>query len=137
LAAIMILALMFQITVLTVLLMALALVAHTVLSYVDVSFTLPRRHISAFEQHVHGFLEVIPIIAVCLLVILNWEILTLGNSNGLLIRLKDEPLQREQALLLLGSYFVLAGVPVLEELLRTRRAEMKRTATAMRTVPSD
>jgi hypothetical protein len=38
------------------------------------------------------------------------------------LRLKDQPLPTSQSILLLGSFFLLAGLPVFEELFRTRRA---------------
>ncbi len=112
-------AVLFEITRTVLVLMALAVVAHTALSFLDVSYTLGRRHISTLEQHVHGLLNVIPAVAVCLLAILNWDSLQ-GSPGGLL--LKQQPLSVLHRAALLGSFAVLAGIPVFEELLRTQRA---------------
>jgi hypothetical protein len=57
----------------SVLLLAVAgVVAHSITAYVDVRYALPRRHVSPFEQYVHAFLIVLPIIALALMVILHW-----------------------------------------------------------------
>lgn len=99
-------------------------VAHTVLSFIDVSYTLGRRHISTSEQHAHGLLDVVPLVAVGLLAILNWHTLV-GPSTDSAIRWKDDPLAVTDVAVLLGSFGVLAGGPVLEEWLRAHRARLK------------
>jgi hypothetical protein len=116
-------AVLFEITLGIFAVMALAVIAHTALSLWDVSYTLGRRHISAFEQHVHGFMDVIPFMAVCLLALMYWDTLAVPDANWPMLRWKDNPLTTPQIALLLGSFFVLAGVPVAEEWLRTRRAQ--------------
>ncbi|HEY4368706.1 MAG TPA: hypothetical protein VGN07_15835 [Steroidobacteraceae bacterium] len=102
----------------SLLFMGIALAAHTALAFVDVSYTIGRRYISPLEQMVHGFMDVLPLVAFALLVILN-----LSHP------VPDDALQpawhmvtTSKGILLFGSYLVLAGAPVLEELLRTRRA---------------
>lgn len=122
-AATFVMAVVMHITAVVLVLMLIAVVAHTVLSFIDVSYTMKRRHISTFEQHVHGFLDVVPIVAVGLLAVLHWETLTFAEPDSL--RLKDEPLSPPQIGILLGSFFVLAGTPILEEWLRTIRAAAK------------
>jgi hypothetical protein len=117
-------AVLLQITLPVVIALVLLVVAHTVLSFIDVSYTLGRRHISASEQHAHGLLNVIPLIAVALLAILNWQTM-LAPSSGPVVRLKDEPLPATHVAMLLGSFSVLAGGPVIEEWLRTYRARVK------------
>jgi hypothetical protein len=86
-----------------------------VLSYVDVAYTHRRRYISPLEQHVHGFLDVLPIVAVCLL-----AVLVLNDPSpvtGFATRLQAAS-TRELALLI-GTFVVVAGGPVVEEFLRT------------------
>ncbi|HTE42291.1 MAG TPA: hypothetical protein VK629_15820 [Steroidobacteraceae bacterium] len=101
----------------TVIAIGLAIVAHTVLSFIDVAYTQGRRHISPFEQHVHGFLDVIPVAALGLIAALNWP--AIQNSSWTIEARGDLPTFGTSVLI--GSYFVLAGVPILEELLRTQR----------------
>jgi hypothetical protein len=99
-----------------VVLVAMAIL-HTVLAYVDVAYTEKRRYISPLEQHAHGFMDVLPIVAVLLLGVLGWERLaefgwTVTPRSGL---------SALEAWLLCGSFIVLAGGPVLEEFVRTAR----------------
>jgi Trk-type K+ transport system membrane component len=110
------LAVFFDTTRLAVVSMLLAAVAHTVLSYVDVRYTDQRRYISPFEQHVHAFLVVLPLVGVALLAILFWPD---GSRWDLSWRNPSmPPLARW---LLVASVLVLAGAPVIEELMRTYR----------------
>jgi hypothetical protein len=86
---------------------------HTVLSFIDVHYTLPRRHISALEQHVHGFLDVLPWVACALWILMNLHMHDSGTNAW--------RVEGQGTLLLLISYAVLAGVPVIVELRRTLR----------------
>jgi hypothetical protein len=109
--------------------MGSAAILHTALSAVDVSYTEKRRYISPFEQHVHGFLDVLPLVAVALLGILYWpDVLDAGPD----FRWKQPMLERSQRFLLLGSLLVLGGIPVFEELARTYRVRSTSAADARR-----
>jgi len=103
-------------------LMVAACLVHTALSFVDVSHTIGRRYISTLEQHVHGFLNVIPFVAIALLAILEWD--TLSASGSVHWRPDGEPLSRRQQAGLLASFVVLAGAPIVEEWTRSRRAAL-------------
>lgn len=120
-AVIFIAAVVLEVTLAVLIAMIIAAIAHTVLSFIDVSYTMRHRHISTLEQHVHGLLDVIPIVAVGLLAILYWEEIAL--ANGAPLRLKDEPLSNVEVGVLLGSFGVLAGIPIFEEWFRSRRSE--------------
>jgi hypothetical protein len=98
-------------------------ITHSVLAYIDVSYTLPRRPIGALEQLAHDYLEVLPLVVVALLAVIHW------------------PLQRTPwfawrgsfgwgEAFLLASFAILAGVPVFEEFWRTMRARRSRPAAA-------
>lgn len=106
-----------EITLAVLVLMLAAACVHTVLSFVDVSYTIGRRRITVLEQHVHGVLNVLPFMAVALFAMLNWNELLTGSA----LRWKDAPLAPQQQLILIGSFVILAGAPVLEELFRTRQ----------------
>lgn len=99
-------------------LIVVLVVVHSVLAHMDVSYTDGRRHISPFEQLVHGFMDVLPLVAVALIGVLHWSAIT-GPLDGPLLSLRA-PLDLGRVLLV-GSFAVLAGVPILEELARTRR----------------
>ena len=96
---------------------ALAGIAHTALSYADVRFTQPRRHISPLEQHAHAFLDVLPIVAIACWIVIEWPIAD-GSSR---VALREPGLREGELAAVLIGIFVLGGGPVLEELWRTLR----------------
>jgi hypothetical protein len=97
--------------------------AHSALAFIDVSYTQSRRLITPLEQLAHNYMEVLPLVAVLLLAVIHWPLSAtpwfawrggLGWSEALF----------------LGSFVVLSGAPVLEELWRTSRAQGVRTVDA-------
>jgi hypothetical protein len=106
------------ITPLVLVLIAAFVGAHSVLAFRDVAYTQGRRFISPLEQHVHGYMEVLPIVAVGLLIVLSWDEM---HASPWTLRWKSPLRSPAEALALLGSFFLLAGTPIVEELIRTRR----------------
>lgn len=98
--------------------MAILVLAHSVLAHMDVSYTDGRRYISPLEQHIHGFMDVLPLVAVAIFGVLHWNEISAGLKSPLLSLATPVTSAR---ILLLASFAVLAGVPILEELVRTRR----------------
>lgn len=90
---------------------------HTVLAHLDVSFTDGKRYISPFEQLVHGFMDVLPLVALAIFGVLHWQPIGAGLEGAALTPVHLDP----SRLWLLASFTVLAGVPILEELVRTLR----------------
>src|SRR5688572_7726329 len=62
-----------EVTALTLLIMLLSLLSHQAVSLWDTSYSQPRRFISPIEQQVHGFLELVPLFALTIVVVLEWE----------------------------------------------------------------
>jgi hypothetical protein len=127
LGAALLLATLLMMTPIVLVLIVTAVLGHSVLSYIDVSYTQPRRHISPLEQHAHGFLDVRPLIAVALVAALNWHQIRVGFWT---LQSRNPALPTLLLVLLLGSYFLLAGAPILEELLRTLKWREASTSTA-------
>jgi hypothetical protein len=123
-----VLAAVFALRGITLALASLLLVAHTALSYMDVHYTQPRRHISALEHHVHAFLVVLPITAVALLAVLDAQLTVVDGAASW--RVRDASNGRPLAVLLL-SLLLFGGLPLLEEWWRARRARA-RAAVASR-----
>ena len=97
--------------------MIVAVLAHSVLAHLDVSYTDGQRYISPFEQLVHGFMDVLPLVAVAIFGVLHWQEISAGPAGAsLTVRPPDAA-----RLWLLAGFTVLAGTPILEELVRTRR----------------
>lgn len=92
-------------------------IAHSVLAHIDVSYTDGRRHISPFEQLVHGFMDVLPLVAVALVGVLHWPEITASPVSPI-FSMQSPDLA---AVLLVASFAVLSGAPILEELARTYR----------------
>jgi hypothetical protein len=61
-----------------------AVLAHEATAIWDVSYAEPRRRVVPAEQHVHSFLEVLPVIAASFLAVLHW------NQARALVRAGDE-----------------------------------------------
>jgi hypothetical protein len=102
-------------------------IAHLLLSYFDVRYTERLRYISPFEQHIHAFLDVIPLAAIAVWVVLEWS----QGRESWSIALREPMLSATQITLLLVSVCVVAGGPILEEFVRTMRARVQReTQTA-------
>jgi hypothetical protein len=109
-------AVLLQITTAVFVVLVVLVVAHSVLSYIDVHYTDGRRRILPIEQTVHGFMEVLPLTAVAVLGVQHWQEIRGGSMTLALTAAVDR-----DRVLLLTSFVVLAGAPVLEELLRTLR----------------
>lgn len=60
-----------EINALVMALIILLVLAYTLTGYWDIAYTAPRRSISPLEQHVHSYLEIIPIAAAGIVAILN------------------------------------------------------------------
>lgn len=103
--------------------MLLLVIAHSALAFTDVSYTLGRRRILAVEQLVHGYMEVLPWVALVLLGILH---LASSREGAQPFALKASI--SAEHFLLFASFLVLAGAPIAEEWVRTVRAARFSTA---------
>jgi hypothetical protein len=91
---------------------------HSVISFVDVSYTDGRRRIPPIEQFAHGLMDVLPLVAVAMLGVEHWREIRTGPNAIVLAG----PVSGRH-LLTLSSFVLLAGVPIFEELWRTSRAD--------------
>lgn len=93
--------------------LTVAVVLHTVLAYLDVRYTQPKRYVSPLEQQAHSFMEVLPIIAVMLLAVLGLE------ATGAALNMREMGWPTG---LVVASFILFAGMPVFEERWRIARA---------------
>jgi hypothetical protein len=103
--------------------MVALVLAHSVLAHMDVSYTDGRRYISPLEQHVHGFMDVLPLVAVSLFGVLHWEAIGAGLTTRIVSLAMPVT---SGSVLLITSFALLSGAPILEELWRTRRNRFER-----------
>ena len=106
---------------------ASAFVAHELTAIWDVSYAESRRRVTPTEQHIHSFLEVIPLMATSLLFALHWDQAEALTGKGAEtprfgLRGKRHPLSRRYTAGLLGSLGLFLALPYAEEFLRCWRA---------------
>ncbi|HET9864844.1 MAG TPA: hypothetical protein VFP37_15480 [Steroidobacteraceae bacterium] len=68
-----VLGLFLRIDALVLVLMAAGVIAHMAVSLWDTSDAQPRRFISPLEQQIHSYLEMLPVFALALIVLLHWN----------------------------------------------------------------
>jgi hypothetical protein len=131
--------LFFEINALIFAVMIVAFLAHEATALWDVSYAIKQRHVSPFEQHVHSFLEMIPLMAGLIVAIQHWgqflALFGLGSETARFsLQLKSEPLPLLYIVLVLGSTLLLDLLPYLEELWRGIRARspLSRSSTLRR-----
>jgi hypothetical protein len=124
-------ALFFEINALIILLGIIAFLLHEATALWDVSFAMRYRKISAFEQHVHSFLEIIPLLALSCMILLHWnQFLVLVGSNtepaDFALRLKSQPLPVSYIVILLIAIALLQILPYMQELVRSLASRRER-----------
>lgn len=110
-----VLGLYLEVTALLLAIMAAGVLAHMAVSLWDTSYAQPRRLISPLEQQIHSWLEMMPLFALALVVVLHWDALTHPTWS---FSRRAQPLP--------GTLLVLAGLAlgqlmILEELFRCLR----------------
>lgn len=126
-------ALLFEINALVIGIMLFALIVHEATALWDVYYAHTRRYISPWEQHVHSFLEVLPIMAVSFVTVLYWNqflaLLSLGpESPRFVFELKTNALSFSYLVALFGSIALFIVLPYGEELWRCLSAARQRPA---------
>lgn len=119
------LGMLFAITTTVVATMALLVLAHAVVGYLDTRQAYPRRPILPFEQHVHSVLDMAPWIALGLVVAATWPAAIAGEWS---LALRDPPLPARAWLMVLLPAAVLAGLPAVMEWRAAWRARASRTS---------
>jgi hypothetical protein len=102
------------------------LAVHELTAIWDVAYADDRREVTPTEQHVHGFLERVPLMATAFLTVLHWDqarsmVARRGKADWKLKR-KRRQLGRGYRAGLLAAVAALVALPYGEELLRCARA---------------
>lgn len=101
-------------------------VAHTASSWSDLRYATGLRCITAFEQYVHSFLNVLPWVAFALVAVLHWPVVRALFDPSLdsdwMPRLRQPGFDGTIVAGVLLASFVFAVLPALRELLSTLRA---------------
>jgi hypothetical protein len=120
-------ALFLEINALVIAVMITAFFIHEATALWDVSYAVSRRYVSPIEQHIHSFLEMIPLMAIAFVIVLHWsQFLALFGrgpaSASFTLQLKHPPLSVAYVSTVLVAAFALAFLPCMEELWRGVRA---------------
>lgn len=101
---------------------------HELTALWDVSYAVSKRRVGPIEQHVHSFLEMIPLLALILVIARHWPHFTalfgVGESPAdFNLRFKQEPLPTWYLLSVIAVATVLEFLPYVEELIRGMKAK--------------
>ncbi|MDB5750788.1 MAG: putative rane protein [Ramlibacter sp.] len=114
-----------QVNAAILLLVAAAFLAHELTTYVELRYTVPLRHVGPFEQMVHSFMELLPLLVLALLAVPAWDqVLALVGAGGgpdFSLRLKQEPWPRGYLLAALAAAVAFNVLPLAEETVRCWR----------------
>jgi hypothetical protein len=102
------------------------LAIHELTAVWDVAYADGRRKVTPTEQHVHGFLERVPLMATTLLTVLHWDqagaVFGRGGHPDWRIRQKRRRLSARYRAGVLAAVMTLVAAPYAEELARCLRA---------------
>jgi hypothetical protein len=124
-------AIFLEINALVLAVMIVAFILHEATALWDVAYANETRGISTFEQHVHSFLEILPLMGLTIVALLNWgqflALFGLGDEPARFdIALRPEPLPWLYVTATLSAVLLFEVLPYLEELVRTLRANRAR-----------
>jgi hypothetical protein len=102
-------------------------ILHELTALWDVSYAVKRREVTPIEQHVHSFLEMIPLMAASVTAILHWkQFLSLTgirrDPQDFRIMPKRRPLPIAYSATVIASVMLLEGLPYIHEFIRGVRA---------------
>jgi hypothetical protein len=117
------------------LLMAGAFLLHEATALWDVTYASRRRAVTPVEQHVHSYLEMVPLMALSFVAVLHWpQVLALCGAKGYRqdwgIRRKPQPLPMRYVAPMLVAMVALEWAPYLEEFWRGAKAARDPAATS-------
>jgi len=115
--------LIFEVNSLIIAISIVLFFVHEATAMWDVSYAVTKRRVGPIEQHVHSFLEMIPLLALVLVVGRHWPHFTAlfgigGTPADFALQLKEDPLPTWYLVTVLLVALALEFVPYLEELMR-------------------
>jgi len=116
-------AIFLEINALVILIMIICLLLHEATAIWDVSYAYATRTVTPTEQHVHSFLEMLPLTGLLVIITLHWrQFLALfglgGETAQFGLRIKDGPPSGLYVAVILSLVLLFEVLPYLEELAR-------------------
>jgi hypothetical protein len=121
-------AMFLEINALVILVMIVFFFFHEVTALWDLSYASATRKVGPIEQHVHSFLEMLPLMGLLMIIVLHWPqfVSLLGITiPNLELRLKQPPLPWTYVATMLTLVVLFEVLPYFEELVRAARAPRK------------
>ena len=120
-------AIFLQINALIIAVMIVCLLLHEATAFWDVRYATATREVTPLEQHVHSFLEMLPLTALLIIVVLHWgqflALFGLGSEPAsFTIAVKPEPLPWRYVVAILIVTLLFELLPYVEEFFRGLRA---------------
>jgi len=121
-------AIFFEINALVISIMIVCLLAHEATAIWDVSYAYRRREVTPTEQHVHAFLEMLPLMGLLIVITVHWQqflsLFGLGQEAAeFAMRLRQPPLPWMYVSVVLSMVVLFEVLPYMEELVRSIRAQ--------------
>ena len=85
-------------------------VVHEATVYWDLDYSSLQRDVAPFEQMVHSFLELLPLVSLALLAVIAWP-----QADDFALRLRAQPLPRTYLLAAAGACVLFNVLPLLQE----------------------
>jgi hypothetical protein len=108
-------------------LMIAAFFVHEATALWDVSYAVTARNVTPIEQHIHSFLEMIPLMAILFIVSLHWgqfqALFGFGSETARFdLNWKEEPLPATYVITIMAVTLTFELIPYIEEFFRGLRA---------------
>jgi hypothetical protein len=121
-------AIFLEINALIIGVMIVSLIAHEATAIWDVNYAYRRRAVTPTEQHVHAFLEMLPLMGLLIVVTLHWQqflsLFGIGQDSAkFTLRLRQPPLPWLYVSIILAVVVLFEVLPYLEELVRGIRSK--------------
>lgn len=120
--------LFFQVNALVLAIMPVIWAVHEVTGWLDLQLAMATRNVTAFEQQVHSFLEILPLTALLLMWVLHWpQALAIfgAGTQAPEWRLVWQPAPLGAMLPPLITFGIFAIIPYAEEFLRGLKAQRR------------
>jgi hypothetical protein len=117
-----------EVNALIIAIMIVGFALHEATSMWDVSYANDTREVTPIEQHVHSFLEMLPLMGLLMVIVLHWgqflALIGLGPETARFdLALKADPLPPSYVVSVLIAVLLLEVLPYGEELVRGLRAQ--------------
>ena len=121
-------AIFLEINALVIGIMIVCLLAHEATAIWDVSYAYRTREVTPTEQHVHAFLEMLPLMSLLIVITVHWQqflsLFGLGQEAAeFAVRLRQPPLPWMYVSVVLSLVVLFEVLPYMEELVRSIRVE--------------